>query len=241
MTGNLAGEIVLLPGLDGSGELFERVAQLLSPHLAVTVVRYPQDPGMTYPDYARLVADRIGERPVLLLGESFSGPIAVLTAAAPGASVRGVVLAATFLKSPWPGWLVRQVRRVPPLASRPLLNWILMGTRIDPELSGKMKDVISRLSPEVRAARLDAVSRVDVRRVFHDGRYPVLVLYGRRDWLVPGSSVKSAAAKRASTCEVQGLDTEHLLLQTAADEAASHILAFAKKLMTDSSGGANAP
>ncbi len=242
MTEGASGEIVLLPGLDGSGELFERLARLLRPYLNVTVIRYPSDAKMTYADYVRFVAERIGARPVILLGESFSGPVAVLAAATPGTNVRGLVLAATFVKSPWPGWLVRLAAyRVQPLASRPLLNWILMGRRRDPELSAKMKEVLSRLPPEVRVARLEAVSRVDVERHFRDGHCLALVLCGKHDWLVPGSKLSAAARERRMPCEVHEFDAEHLVLQTAADEAAQRIRAFAEKLVMDKSDGANAP
>ena len=43
-----AHEIVLLPGLDGTGDLFQRIVPLLERDARVTVVRYPRDPALDH-------------------------------------------------------------------------------------------------------------------------------------------------------------------------------------------------
>ena len=67
----VAPEIVLLPGLDGTGELFERVSPFLEEYLTVKIVRYPLDPTLGYAGYTELVRREIGRRQVFLLGNSF--------------------------------------------------------------------------------------------------------------------------------------------------------------------------
>ena len=57
-------EIVLLPGLDGTGELFDRLVPLLDAATRVTVLPYPADPALGYEDYARWTHRRI---PVVVL------------------------------------------------------------------------------------------------------------------------------------------------------------------------------
>ena len=55
-------EIVLLPGLDGTGDLFDRVEAKLAPELSVKVIRYPHDPTLGYAGYVERVRNEIGSR-----------------------------------------------------------------------------------------------------------------------------------------------------------------------------------
>src|SRR5207249_6130409 len=74
--------IILLPGMDGSGSLFEDFIASLPPDVEAMVVKYPPDRAL---DYAELEALARAALPIqgsfLLVGESFSGPVAVALAA----------------------------------------------------------------------------------------------------------------------------------------------------------------
>jgi pimeloyl-ACP methyl ester carboxylesterase len=221
-------EIVLLPGLDGTGDLFDRLASQLAPELAVKIVRYPQDPTLGYAGYVELVRNEIGSRCVYVLGESFSGPVAVLVAAQLSRQVKGIVLAATFLKNPWPQWLIRRAARVDPRATPPKIrDAILMGPYGDPELQRKVDEIVRTLSRPVRAARLRALAGVDVRTDFARLACPILVLHGRNDWLVRKSPMQRAVSEkgRARMIVIPGA---HMILQTRPAEAAAEIIHFAK-------------
>jgi pimeloyl-ACP methyl ester carboxylesterase len=219
-------EIVLLPGLDGTGELFERVAPLLARDLTVKVVRYPNDPSLGYAGYAALVRNEIGSRQVFLLGESFSGPVAIQVASRLGKQINGVVLAATFVRSPWPGWLLRRAARVDPQATpTKIRDAILMGPYGDAQLVEKVDDIVRKLSRPVRAARLRAVAEVDVRQEFAALSCPILVLHGRGDLLVPKWLMQRAVAGKGGA-RMTVFPAAHMLLQTRAREAAAEIACF---------------
>jgi pimeloyl-ACP methyl ester carboxylesterase len=221
-------EIVLLPGLDGTGELFNRLAARLMPELTVKIVRYPQDASLGYAGYAEIARNEIGTRPVFLLGESFSGPVAVRVASQLGPQVKGIVLAATFVKNPWPGFLIRRAALVDPRSTPPRIrDAILMGPYGDPDLVGKIEEIVATLSRAVRAARLRAVAEVDVRADFSQLKCPVLVLHGRGDWLVRKSPIQRAVCEigRARMIVIPGA---HMLLQTRSAEAAAEIINFTK-------------
>ncbi len=221
-------EIVLLPGLDGTGDLFDRLAARLASELVVKVVRYPQDPSLGYAGYAEIVRNEIGNRPVYLLGESFSGPVALRIATQLGRQIRGIVLAATFVKNPWPAWLIRRAARVDPRSTPPnIRDAILMGPYGDPELVGKVDEIVRNLSRAVRAARLRAIAEVDVRADFSRLTCPILVLHGRGDWLVRKSPIQRAVSEkgRARMIVIPGA---HMLLQTRSAEAAAEIIHFTK-------------
>lgn len=221
-------EIVLLPGLDGTGDLFDRLEDKLSPELSVKIIRYPEDPTLGYAGYVELVRNEIGSRSVYLLGESFSGPVAILIAAQLGRQVKGIVLAATFVKNPWPQWLIRRAVRVDPRTTPPKLrNAILMGSYGDPELVRRVDDIVRTLPRPVRAARLRAMAEVDVRTDFARLACPILVLHGRSDWLVRKSPMQKAVSEkgRARMIVIPGA---HMLLQTRPVESAAEIIHFTK-------------
>ena len=218
----------MLPGLDGTGDLFDRVTPYLRRDLAVDVARYPADPTLGYAGYVELVRHRVGARPVFLLGESFSGPVAVRVALQLGKQIRGIVLAATFVKNPWPGWLIRRAAGVNPTATPTRIrDAILMGHYGDAELVHKVDEIVRTLSLSVRAARLRAVAGVDVRRDFAKLRCPILVLHGRDDWLVPKSPMQNAVSKKGGARMIV-MPGAHMLLQTRAREAAAEIVSFTK-------------
>ncbi len=221
-------EIVLLPGLDGTGDLFDRVAQRLAQDLTVTIVRYPQDPMLGYAGYAELVRKTIGNRNVFLLGESFSGPVAIIVATQLKRQVQGVVLAATFVKSPWPGCILRRATHIDPQKTPSRLrDAILMGPYGDPELVRKVDEIVRTLSRSVRNARIRAIAEVDVRADFARLTCPVLVLHGRNDWLVRKSPMQKAVCEKGRTRMIV-LPGAHMLLQTRPAEAAAEIIHFAK-------------
>ncbi|HVZ03521.1 alpha/beta hydrolase [Hyphomicrobium sp.] len=223
-----AQEIVLLPGLDGTGELFERLAGHLGAEFTVRIVRYPNDPSLGYAGYAELVRNVIGTREVYLLGESFSGPVAIRVASQLGRQIRGLLLAATFLKAPWPGWLLRRASRVDPETTPPKIrDTILMGPYGDPELRQKVNEIVRNLSRPVRAARLRAVAEVDVRDDFAKLSCPILALHGRDDWLVSKTAMQKAICRKGGARMIV-FPAAHMLLQTGAADAAAEIIAFAK-------------
>lgn len=221
-----AQEIVLLPGLDGTGDLFDLLAAALAKEFTVKVVRYPNDQTLGYAGYAELVRNAIGRREVVLLGESFSGPVAVRVAAQLGPQISGLVLAATFLKNPWPGWLVRRASRTEPDATpKKIRDAILMGSYGDDDLRNKIDRIVRGLSRPVRAARLRAIAEVDVRDDFAKLSCPILVLHGRKDWLVSITPMQKAVCNKGGA-RIVVFPAAHMLLQTCPVEAAMEIRAF---------------
>lgn len=221
-------EIVLLPGLDGTGDLFARLSPLLDEQLNVSVVRYPHDPTLGYAGYAELARKAVGRRQVFVLGESFSGPVAVMVAKQLQDQIQGIVLAATFVRNPWPGWIIRRAARTDPLLiPKKMRDAILMGSFGDAELSRKIDEIALTLPRSVRTARLRAMAEVDVRPDFAALRCPILVLHGRGDWLVPKITMQEAVATKGGARMIV-VPGAHMLLQTCAPAAAGEIVFFTK-------------
>jgi len=94
--------LVLLPGLDGSGELFRWFTAALPPTIRPAVVRLRANDYVTLAAEVKRALPR--DRPFVLLGESFSGPLALRLAAERPSGLVAVVLVASFASRPL-GWI----------------------------------------------------------------------------------------------------------------------------------------
>ena len=96
--------LVLLPGMDGTGDLFEPLQEALDPRTRVDIVRYPGSGPQGYDELEpRIRAQLPADEPFVLLGESFSGPLAIAIAATPPPGLRGLILCCSFARAPAPG------------------------------------------------------------------------------------------------------------------------------------------
>lgn len=70
-------KLVLLPGLDGTGRLFEPLLRVLPFHFSPLVIAYPTHAALSYTELLRYIEQKMpcGED-YILLTESYSGPIA---------------------------------------------------------------------------------------------------------------------------------------------------------------------
>src|SRR5262249_21163064 len=105
--------LVLLPGMDGTGVLFQPFITSLGTGVNARTIRYPNEKQLDHAELASFARSTLPSgMPVVLVGESFSGPVAVLLAAESGWDVRAVVLCASFVRNPRP-WMTKVVARLP--------------------------------------------------------------------------------------------------------------------------------
>jgi len=94
------GTVILLPGLDGTGDLFAPFVNAAPPKAETIVVRYPLRE-VPIEDIQRHALAQLAN-PCIVVAESFSGPVGAGLAA--DARVRALVLCNSFIKSPIPAW-----------------------------------------------------------------------------------------------------------------------------------------
>lgn len=180
--------LVLLPGMDGSGELFAPFVEALGPEVPVVVVRYPGDRALGYADLAAIAQAAVPAGPHVILGESFSGPIVAMLAASAPPGLKGIVLCCSFVRSPRPllGHL-RFLLPVLPMRWMPLglLGRVLMGRWWSAPLQARLAGVMASLAPRVLRARLRAVLTVDAAGALAARRFPLLYLQASEDFVVP--------------------------------------------------------
>lgn len=152
----------------------------------------------------------------MLVGESFSGPLAVRLAAERPEGLRGLILVASFVTSPLtalPGTrrlLARALGRLRPPALA--VRLLLAGRDAPPELVREIQDAIGAVDPAVIARRLDEVLRVDVRDALRWTACPLLYLAGEHDRLV-GRRAWEEIFEIRRDLTLRRVDGPHLLLQ----------------------------
>jgi pimeloyl-[acyl-carrier protein] methyl ester esterase len=220
--------LLLLPGMDGTGRLFARLSRALAPHYETRTVAYPPDRVLGYDELVAHVA--IPRAPFAVVAESFSGPVGIALAAAHAGQMVALVLAGSFARSPYPripAWLSAIAHPAlfalsPP---RALLRRTLLGPESSQEDVDEVREILHSVRPEVIAARLRAIARVDVRAVFAATTLPTLYLRAAKDRLVPRRVSRELHALRSDLEEIE-LDAPHFLLQERPALAAAAIKAF---------------
>jgi surfactin synthase thioesterase subunit len=69
-------KLVLLPGLDGTGQLFKPLLEALPQSVETLIISYPNDQKLNYKKLYEYVSVRLPDEDYVLVGESFSGYVA---------------------------------------------------------------------------------------------------------------------------------------------------------------------
>ena len=222
--------LFLMPGLDGTGHMFERFLATMPRHYRVHSFSYPTDVSLTYEALTDWVLARLPPGPLYLIGESFSGPLAVMVARR-CSQVRAVVLCATFVEPPFPRALSHAP--APLLRQRPpILLTSLFLTGGDAELARAARRALDTVAPDVVASRIRSVLNVDCRRELLTLTQPLLYLNPTHDHFLWGAGARAIRALRpdAAVLDVQG---PHLLLQANPHECWAHIAPFLERAGLD--------
>ena len=170
--------LVLLPGLDGTGNLFANFVSALTPSLDTRIVRYPTDRFLSYADLFSFVVDAVPQNPTVcasgrIVLNSFGGEISRNKPT----SLKGLVICAGFIRNPVRGWLRHMktlVRpsffRIPP--PRFVIEHFLIGAHAPRELRDDVRRTLRSVSPEVVALRVQAVMACDASEQFVRMRVP---------------------------------------------------------------------
>jgi pimeloyl-ACP methyl ester carboxylesterase len=220
--------IVLLPGVDGTGRLFKRFLAAAPPHLSLTALSLPEETS-TYEDLAGSVVRKLpGGELLVLIAESFSGPLAVTIAER--RSISALVFCNSFVTPPrsralrWFALPAFFMLPVPPL----LMRRYMLGPSADDALVDDVTKVVASVPASVLASRVRLVLDTDKSDAFARCPAPALYLRGTEDRLVPDAAWRRMAALRPMTTE--HISGPHLLLQANPVTAWNAISPFLKSL-----------
>ena len=222
--------LVLLPGMDGTGTLFAPLLrEFSSPVLTPQVVSYPSDRPLGYAELASHVAAALPRRgDYVLLGESFSGPVAATLAGRRPPRLRGLILACSFVDSPLAAFSpLRYLTRLLPTPGPVLapLGVLLMGRQSTPSLRQSLAAALSTVDPAVLRHRAAEALVANAGGSLAAAECPVLYLQAADDRVVP-SRCADAVRRLCPRAEVVRLPGPHFLLQTQPAAAAACIERF---------------
>jgi pimeloyl-ACP methyl ester carboxylesterase len=227
--------LVLLPGLDGTGDFFQPLLETLSRSVRSRVVRYPVDGACDYATCQELARAQLPtDGPYVLLGESFSGPVAIALAAQAPKGLVGIVLCVTFASNPRPrlAFIRPFLPYIPQHGSKSsaaLSRFLVLGRWITPGIRELHLKILSKVPAKTLRARLEAIADCDVREALERVRAPILCLVAQHDRLIPRSAAR-AIQKRAPAAKLVELDAPHCLLQCVPQLAWEQLREFLEKL-----------
>jgi pimeloyl-ACP methyl ester carboxylesterase len=232
----MIARLVLLPGMDGTGDLFADFVSALPDGFETGIVRYPTEVFLSYSELMPLVQSFApASEPFVLVAESFSTPLAIQFAATNPPNLKGLVLCAGFASSPTRGWMRFIGSLLAPLLFRMGLpdfaakHW-LVGPDASPGLLSAVKSAISSVQPEVLSARFSAVLDCDARGDLSRVAVPILCLQAQKDRLVPAFSLDEIRRIKPLVT-VREISGPHLLFQRRSEEAAEVLVEFLRKMV----------
>ena len=232
---SLTPKLVLLPGLDGTGKLFAEFLKALDLGVSAHVVPYSPDIPLGYEELETVVRAALPARGrFVLLGESFSGPLAIRIAANPPPGLVGLILCVTFASNPYPrlGW-ARGLAAFLPLKSLP--RWVrapLMWGSASPSKAPRQSErAMAGVAASVIRRRIAALLAVDETAALGKVSVPTLVLRATRDRVVSAAATMKIMRGIGHARRVD-VDGPHLLLMTRPEECADAVLSFLREVQT---------
>jgi pimeloyl-ACP methyl ester carboxylesterase len=221
----------LLPGLDGTGTLFDTFIKESPSCFFPIVVRYPHDACLSYKELEGIAQSSIpADEKYLILGESFSGPLALRIASHNPPNLLGVILVASFIKSPVTSWIKILPLDIILKIRVPLFMFqnLLIGDIKKIELLKALKEAISKVASNVIAARIYSILNVNEADSLQHIKVPILYLRALKDKLVGKKSLDEIISIKPDIV-VAEIKAPHLLLQTQPRQAWQTILDFSEK------------
>jgi pimeloyl-[acyl-carrier protein] methyl ester esterase len=230
MTFLLGLPIILLPGMTGTADLLAELSDALAPHREVHAISYPLTGPQDYEHLTGYVLDRLPTRPFIILGESFSGPIALEIAVREPGRTAGLIMAATFASHPLPtavtsltSWM--DLSLVPQM----IIESFMLGPYGTPELKSHFFRAINAMPSDTLRARTEQTLSVDKRHLLAMVGCPTLSLTGRHDRLIPTNCGHEIEAGIAG-CLSHAIEGPHMFLETHPRLSAAAIDTFCREV-----------
>jgi len=227
--------LVLLPGLDGTGRLFRDFIAALPASLNSKVVCYPPDRSLGYADLLSFVIQAVpSSEPFVLLAESFSTPLALAYAATKPANLAGVILCAGFVRNPVgaKSFPIRCLAgpwafRIDP--PRWAIEYFLCGRQAPLNLVAGLREALKSVRPEVLSFRVREILNCDARRDLARVSSPCMYLRAANDRVVSKSSSEEILKIRPDI-RSETIVGPHLILQREPEKTARLVANFIQSL-----------
>jgi alpha-beta hydrolase superfamily lysophospholipase len=241
MANSSGHHLVLIPGLDGSGHLFEPLINVLPSTFEVSVVRFPVDRPISHREMLGCIRAVIPwDHPYVIVAESSSGPLALKFVQAQRQDIRAVVLCASFVSNPiasdststnplkWATSLLSKPWYEKPFTPE-LVRDHLLGGDAPQHLVERTTESLRTLKPEVWSSRIQTVLNADAREELMACEKPILYLQATEDRFV-GNAAFDEIRRIKPSVKAASIKGPHAVLQRNPREAFEAIRAFLDSL-----------
>lgn len=235
--------LLLLPGMDGTGELFADFVKLLPGWIEPHVVSYPRDQKLSYDQLLPTLKSALpSDERFVIVAESFSTPLAVRLAAETAKGLQALVLCAGFVSPPRHDMLSRFASILAPVLfafSLPerVCRHFLVGDTAPSSLVNAVRLTVSTVAAGVLAHRLRSVLSCKVEHELRRVSVPLLYISGIEDKLVRRSSFQEIK-KEKPDAQFASIEAPHLILQARPHEAVDALMCFLQQVRDESGRGA---
>lgn len=228
-------ELVFLPGLDGTGLSYGPLGDVMPENIRVTVVRYPADQKLSFAELVQCAYEQLPHnKPLVLIAESFSGPITICLASSFPSNIKGIIFCATFMKFARP-FLLGPTKYIPFeffLSKRMpdfLLYFLVGGKPFSDKLTPLFRQLEKLINPEVIAHRIRMLKNIDATVDARTLSLPCCYIQGTQDKLIPARCIVPFKQYLPGLV-VKSVDGPHGILQAQPEECAEIIMEFVKGL-----------
>ena len=226
----------MLPGLDGTGRLFGPLMASLPERIGRLALSYPEDRARSYSELASYVESEVRDMgQMVLLAESFSGPVAMELSGRLGHRLKGMVFCCTFCRAPLAASLPGAAALLGAIARigipRALLRAFMLNRagQQDERLVDELALAIADVKPSVIAGRIKEVAKVDARQALRDCDTPVCIISASDDRVVSGRAAREMQGL-IRDAEAHTVDGPHMLLQARPQACADIIAGFVGRI-----------
>jgi alpha-beta hydrolase superfamily lysophospholipase len=227
-------KLVLLPGMDGTGELFEGF--LLNFDGDYIVISLPQFGHQDYASLANIIKEQLPTEDYVLLAESFSGGIVPELLKLNPTHLKGVIFVASFLSSPNKYLLlIAKLLPIKALASAPLSNIVykslFLGQGASKEHLAKFVKVILSIPDQVLKNRLEVMRQQRLPTTTFN--IPIIYIQALSDRLISSKKGRefTKVFSNIKYIEIEGL---HFILQAQPKESARLVTEAMSLILKDS-------
>ena len=220
--------LVMLPGMDGTGNLFSPLLKRLPLSLNIKVITFSNHKKQNYDELVSEIKLQLPSVPFVLIAESFSGVLAHRISLDDSIPLKKLILIATFLESPRP--MLLSVARFLPLSiifliplPASIYQFFCFSDETDPDRVEILKESLSQVEVRVLANRLRLIAKLNLSS--KSSKVKTLILNPANDRLLP-SRVSARIQTKFPNSEVKKVDGSHFLAQTNPKEVAMLIQEF---------------
>lgn len=222
-------KIILLPGLDGTGDLFNPILKALPSNCSNHVISYPQNTEMNYQALADYVYKQLPKNEdYILIAESFSGPVAYLLALMKPEHLKSVIFFASFLRNPRP--IALSLCKFLPMSillsfpiPKVIVRLFLLGKSINKSTMSLFVNTLDKVPKRMMAFRLKELSQFHAQKRLNNMR--TTYVQAINDKLVSSKSVRPFK-ELVENIIILKVEAPHFILQ-------ANSLVCAKIIMTE--------